>query len=193
MLDNSVKIPAKSMEVQQQVDMANPTGRGGFKKGKSGNPGSQPHQLASLMHEARRHTFEAIRVGQAERRRSNPLSRLGNTDPGASVAASRNDRTGSGGARAHRRDGKPETTDIEFMSNLREIIRDERRRRRGPARGPLKPVLSPTGDRIVGRQTGASAFIVGDPRGRIWQQPDETFEAFKKRVEAATDAASKEK
>jgi len=39
--------------------MANPTGRGGFKTGKSGNPGGRPRQLASVMHEARRHTFEA--------------------------------------------------------------------------------------------------------------------------------------
>jgi hypothetical protein len=40
--------------------MANPTGRGGFKTGKRGNPGGWPRQLASVMHEARRHTFEAI-------------------------------------------------------------------------------------------------------------------------------------
>jgi heme oxygenase len=32
------------------------------------------------------------------------------------------------------------------------------------------------------------AFIVGDPRGRIWQQHDETLEAFEKRVEAEANA-----
>jgi hypothetical protein len=42
-----------------------------------------------------------------------------------------------------------------------------------------EPALSPTGDRIVGkRQIGASAFIVGDPHRRIWQQHDESLEAF---------------
>jgi hypothetical protein len=29
--------------------MANPTGRGGFKKGKGGNRGGRPRQLASVM------------------------------------------------------------------------------------------------------------------------------------------------
>jgi hypothetical protein len=40
--------------------MANPTGRGSFKKGKSRNPGGRPRQLASVMHEARR------QIGRAE-------------------------------------------------------------------------------------------------------------------------------
>jgi hypothetical protein len=33
-----------------------------IKKDKSGNPGGRPRQLASVMHEARRYTFEAIRT-----------------------------------------------------------------------------------------------------------------------------------
>jgi hypothetical protein len=82
------------------------------------------------------------------------------------------------------------------MSKLREIIRDERRQRQGLARGPLvvmttfwETVLSPTGDRIVGkRQTGARAKIVGDPHGRIWEQHDESLGAFKDRVNAAAQA-----
>ena len=84
------------------------------------------------------------------------------------------------------------------MSKLREFIRDESRRRRGPARGPLvvmntfwEPVLSPTGDRIVGRrQTGARAVIVGDPHRGIWEQHgDESLEAFEKRVKVAAEGA----
>jgi hypothetical protein len=82
------------------------------------------------------------------------------------------------------------------MSKLREIIRDDRRRRHGLARGPLvwmwiiwEPVLSPTGDRIVGkRRTGARAEILGDPHRRTWEQHDESLEAFEKRVEAEAEA-----
>jgi hypothetical protein len=81
------------------------------------------------------------------------------------------------GVLANRRHGKRETREHGIMSKLRETIRDESRRRHGLAGGPLvvmdvfwEPVLSPTGDRIVGkRQTGARAKIVGDPHRRIWE------------------------
>jgi hypothetical protein len=59
------------------------------------------------------------------------------------------------------------------MSKLREIIRDERRRQQGPARGPRilmqviwEPILSPTGSVVGKRQTGARAEILGDPHRR---------------------------
>jgi hypothetical protein len=42
--------------------MANRTGRGGFQKGRSGNPGGRPRALISVMEEARKHTLEAIGV-----------------------------------------------------------------------------------------------------------------------------------
>jgi len=81
------------------------------------------------------------------------------------------------------------------MSKLLEIIHDERRRRQGPARGPCvmmltiwEPVLSPTGSVVGKRQTGARAEIIGDPHRRIWEQQDESFEAFKKRIEAEAEA-----
>ena len=76
------------------------------------------------------------------------------------------------------------------MSKLREIIRDERRRRHGSARGPLvmmtrivKPVLS--GDRVVGsRQTGAFATIMGAKCDRIWQQRGESLEGIREAGES---------
>jgi hypothetical protein len=37
------------LQIRFRNKMANPTGRGGFKKGKSGNPGGRPRQLASVM------------------------------------------------------------------------------------------------------------------------------------------------
>ena len=81
------------------------------------------------------------------------------------------------------------------MSKLREIIRDERRRQQGPARGPRilmqviwEPILSPTGSVVGKRQTGARAEILGDPHRRTWEQHDESLEAFEKRVEAEAEA-----
>jgi hypothetical protein len=83
------------------------------------------------------------------------------------------------------------------MSKPREIIRDDRRRRQGPARGPCvlmltiwEPVLSPTGSVVGKRQTGARAEILGDRRPRIWEweQQDESLEAFEKRVKADAEA-----
>jgi hypothetical protein len=38
------------------------------------------------------------------------------------------------------------------------------------------------------RQTGARAEILGDPHRRIWEQHDESLEAFKKRVEKEAKA-----
>jgi hypothetical protein len=78
------------------------------------------------------------------------------------------------------------------MSKLRESIRDEWRRRQGLARGPFvvmntfwEPVLSPTGSVVGRRQIGAHAKILGDPHHRIWEQHDESLEAFGERVKAA--------
>ena len=42
--------------------MANPSGRGGFKKGQSGDPGGRPRALVSVMEEARKYTLDAMRV-----------------------------------------------------------------------------------------------------------------------------------
>ena len=53
----------------------------------------------------------------------------------------------------------------------------------------VKPLHSPTGDRIVGkRQTSARAEILGDPHRRTWEQHDESLEAFEKRVEEEAKA-----
>jgi hypothetical protein len=86
------------------------------------------------------------------------------------------------------------------MNRLRDFLydelREERRRRQGDDREPIimmrvlvEPVLSPDGNRTVGKRhldTGASAVIAGRGRDRIRQRDDETIEAFEARVEAAT-------
>jgi hypothetical protein len=51
-----------------------------------------------------------------------------------------------------------------------------------------KPILSPTGSVVGKRQTGARAEILGDPHRRIWEQLDESLEAFEKRVEEGAEA-----
>src|SRR5262249_42015111 len=42
--------------------MANPTGKGGFQPGRSGNPGGRKRGLVHLQAEARRYTAEALRT-----------------------------------------------------------------------------------------------------------------------------------
>jgi hypothetical protein len=42
--------------------MANPTGLGGFQRGRSGNPGGRPRVIESLTREARLYTHEALRT-----------------------------------------------------------------------------------------------------------------------------------
>ena len=76
--------------------MANPSGRGGFQKGQSGNPGGRPRSLASVMHAARRHTLPALKtlvtlmkeakseIRQIGCRGSHLKPRLGTPDPGFS-------------------------------------------------------------------------------------------------------------
>jgi hypothetical protein len=129
-----------------------------------------------------------------------PQSAIGSCRPpiilGVHVNSMDDDRTRPGRACAHRRHGKRETREHRIMSKLREIIRDEWRRRQGPARGPLvvmtrivAPVLSPAGSVVGSRQTGAFATNMGAKCDDIWQQRGEPFEAFEMRVKAAAEEA----
>jgi hypothetical protein len=68
---------------------------------------------------------------------------------------------------------------------------DNRGRHAGPRiwmRVIWEPILSPTGSVVGKRQTGAHAEILGDPHRRIWEQHDESLEAFEKRVEEEAKA-----
>ena len=47
-------------ENKQEQAMANPTGKGGFQKGQSGNPGGRPKVMADVQELAREHTPAAI-------------------------------------------------------------------------------------------------------------------------------------
>jgi hypothetical protein len=47
-------------ESRQEQVMANPTGKGGFQPGKSGNPGGRPRETAEVRSLAREHTTEAV-------------------------------------------------------------------------------------------------------------------------------------
>src|SRR2546428_1196909 len=72
----------------------NPTGKGGFKKGQSGNPGGRPKELKGIQELARSHAEMSIETlakiakdGQSETARASAASAASSSSPKSTMAA----------------------------------------------------------------------------------------------------------